>query len=349
MYVDALFKNIPVYNTSCDETVVNHREGSYYVCNLLSNRTSVTPHTHTHGHEHGHGHQSSRNESALDVAPQPHVPHGHKRNSSCLAVSVGIGGIWNLEDQLAATGCTVVAFDPTKELRAAHVLHARKTRGVHFHYLGLGASPDVETTLVAAKVLQKPKLARYGSIDSSTMATLDTMLRIARETATRTTSNDTTLHATNGIKAAAQAIDLLKIDCEGCEWDAFEDLALRTPNLLGGVRQIMIELHLRGGVGDIAIAAPSPNGTMSSSKIDEIINRTKYAGWRVSTGHGLIAPQQFDTLMHHLLVDHGFRVSHATQHPGGGKTLKYTQPPPRLHEAGFPVKLYCCVEMTLVR
>ena len=29
--------------------------------------------------------------------------------------------------------------------------------------------------------------------------------------------------------------------------------------------------------------------------------------------------------------------------------MKYNQPPPGLHEAGFPINKFCCVEMTLVR
>ena len=56
-------------------------------------------------------------------------------------------------------------------------------------------------------------------------------------------------------------------------------------------------------------------------------------------------------IMHHLLIDHDFRVAHAVQHSGqaGGRTMKYNQPPPGLREAGFPINKFCCVEMTLVR
>jgi hypothetical protein len=135
----------------------------------------------------------------------------------------------------------------------------------------------------------------------------------------------------------------------GCEWDAFEDLVARTPHLLRGVKQIIIELHMRAGISEDAI--PSPLQEASSWFDSFFINRTQYAGWHMSTGFGLIAPQQFDTLMHHLLIDHDFRVAHAVQHSGqaGGRTMKYNQPPPGLREAGFPINMFCCVEMTLVR
>jgi hypothetical protein len=46
--------------------------------------------------------------------------------------------------------------------------------------------------------------------------------------------------------------------------------------------------------------------------------------------------------MHHLLIDHDFRVAHAVQHSGQAG-MKYNQPPPGLREAGFPINKFCCV------
>lgn len=39
-------------------------------------------------------------------------------------------------------------------------------------------------------------------------------------------------------------IDVLKIDCEGCEWSVFEQFAKSHPGLLGRVGQLLIELHI---------------------------------------------------------------------------------------------------------
>ena len=39
-------------------------------------------------------------------------------------------------------------------------------------------------------------------------------------------------------------ISLLKVDCEGCEWDAFHHLATRAPATLALVDEIYLELHL---------------------------------------------------------------------------------------------------------
>lgn len=48
-------------------------------------------------------------------------------------------------------------------------------------------------------------------------------------------------------------IDLLKIDCEGCEWDVFADLA--ASNALDNIDQVVVELHL-----------PNPNSNAAGPK-----------------------------------------------------------------------------------
>ena len=181
-YVDALFQRRSAFNTSCSETELHHKEGSYFVCSLLSRNKTTEEHT------------------AGRVRP------------TCLVVSVGIGGIWNLEDMLAARSCTVVAFDPTKEMKTVHQTHARAKRNVHFHYLGLGASPDVVTTLAAAKVIQRLGLKPYGSLDTRVIVPLAEIFRIARETVARSTGDHDLLEV--DADRYNQTIDLLKIDCE---------------------------------------------------------------------------------------------------------------------------------------
>merc|ERR1712072_387859 len=49
----------------------------------------------------------------------------------CLVYSFGIDRSWGYDDSMAARGCEVHSFDPTKESREAHESH--NVPGVHFH------------------------------------------------------------------------------------------------------------------------------------------------------------------------------------------------------------------------
>ena len=58
---------------------------------------------------------------------------------------------------------------------------------------------------------------------------------------------------------------------------------------------------------------------------------------------------QLETLLHHLLVDHNFRIFASNERAGFPGTLSHTHPPEGLAEAGFETKKYVCVEMSLMR
>ena len=294
------------YNASCASTEIRSKEGSYFVCDVLS-RDRV-----------------------------------ENERLGCRVISVGIGNIWSLEDELARAGCVVDAYDPTVELRARHVEHAQKHEKTHFHFAGLGASLATNTTNSKAKVMQKVHLSGYGTLNVSTYLPLDRMLRRGRHNATAELFR-------HHNATAAPRLDLLKIDCEGCEWDVFEDLAARAPHALASVQQVIIELHMRGGkTGPRIDEVTSFRGT-SREVLSELTAERAVSDWRIETGFGLHTPQQFDTLMRHLLVDHGFRVARTRLHPGKGHILSWTFPPPGLREAGFPTRTVCCVELTLIR
>ena len=126
---------------------------------------------------------------------------------SCLVFSVGIGDAWQFDDALATQlGCEVHSFDPTQQLRAQHEAH--DVRGVHFHYTGLG----------------KMRPNAYGTQGrGAAMLPLGAMM--ARWAGKRT-------------------VDVLKIDCEGCEWEAIRHVARNQPSLLRRVRLVLIELHI---------------------------------------------------------------------------------------------------------
>lgn len=170
---------------------------------------------------------------------------------NCLVVSIGIGGEWKFEDQLARRGCEVHAFDPTTELREKHENHAAAHANVHFHFEGLGAG--------GARSGRRADFStrNYGNVSGSRTHGLDELLRTARR------------------GNASRPVTYLKIDCEGCEWDAWPDVATRTPALLDGVEHLLSELHLTPSWG------LKPDG------------------------------EQYTTMMRHLTSVHGFRVYHS--------------------------------------
>lgn len=205
-------------------------------------------------------------------------------DEGCLAISIGIGGSWEFEDGLAALGCSVHAFDPTHELHKAHAEHVYRMPRMHFYFLGLGGPPTINGGGSRAEL--------YGSIATGQLRPLDELFRISREGRLRT------------------AVDVLKIDCEGCEWDAFADVARRTPMLLAGVQHVLLELHL-------------------------------------TPRYGLRSATQLNTLLHYLIDIQGFRVFRKP-HKNRGFMWARNQTLPALVRAGFdPVA--CCAELHLSR
>ena len=206
-------------------------------------------------------------------------------DEGCLVISVGIGGSWELEDRLAGLGCSVHAFDPTHELHKSHAEHAQSRPRTRFYFAGLGAPPQS-----AAGGAEKAGL--YGGIAADRLKPLDEVMRIAREGRLR------------------QAVDVLKIDCEGCEWDAFADAARRTPTLLASVQHLLIEVHL-------------------------------------TPRYGLRSSAQLNTLMEHLVDTHGFRLFRKPRKNRGFPWAR-NQTLPALASAGGD-RIACCAELHFSR
>ena len=160
-------------------------------------------------------------------------PRANVGASSCLAISIGIGDEWSFEDNAVGgikgarqppTACEVHAYDATRDLREKHASHAvlhKEGSHLHFHYGGLrgelmaagggggGGGGDTRNT--------------YGTIDSAMLHTLGELL--VRD-------------------AGGAAPDILKVDCEGCEWGAFTQIASASPALMGKTRLLLLELHV---------------------------------------------------------------------------------------------------------
>lgn len=143
---------------------------------------------------------------------------------NCLVYSFGINDSTEWEEKIAKDfGCDVFAFDPTsnfpKDVAA----------GVTFHKYGLqGAGVDVSQT----------HSVNYEALDPSKLKTLGDLVKLMGH--------------------EDRTIDILRMDCEGCEWGALKELACSGASQL--VKQLMIELHFQKNLGlstddDVLVAA----------------------------------------------------------------------------------------------
>ena len=219
----------------------------------------------------------------------------------CLMVSIGIGMEWDFELQLAARGCEVHAFDPTIGLHAAHRKTADGLRRtfprLHFHFLGLG---DSRVGSRAAAAYSRAAASNDGGVATDETGSslgpvqqLDELLR--------------------GVGALGRSINVLKIDCEGCEWHAFRYLSQHRPHVLCRVTQLNLELHL--------FQSELRNGS------------------------------DLPTLLEHAWVDHGFRVFRAVVNSGWFVPFnrsKKERLPPELGRWGFD-GANCCYHLQMLR
>ena len=122
---------------------------------------------------------------------------------NCIVYSVGIADDWSFDELMGSLGCQVHSFDPTVSLNEA------LAPNVTFHKWGLSGDANVESR----KVVQSRSGKTLGPL-----YTLDEIMK----------------------KLHHHHLSILKIDCEGCEWDVFSHLK-RHPTLLP--EQIAIEMH----------------------------------------------------------------------------------------------------------
>jgi hypothetical protein len=194
---------------------------------------------------------------------------------ACTALSIGIGGDWFFEQALRRRGCRVHGFDPTVALRSRHEAFAAD-HNMSFHFQGLGRPAGNRNA--------------YGAIDVTTLAPLGA------------------LFASAGVGADG-AVDVLKIDCEGCEWAALADVAARAPALLSRVSQLLIEVHM-------------------------------------TPGYGFGGAAQLGALLEHLLGAQGFRLHRTRANLGYARDRNLV--PDELVRAGWP-RAPCCAELHFVR
>ncbi|KAG7674210.1 hypothetical protein Ndes2526B_g03988 [Nannochloris sp. 'desiccata'] len=129
---------------------------------------------------------------------------------SCLVYSVGSNGDLTFEQSLNTVGCEIHTFDPTGDTPTWE--GNATASGVHYHAWGLRGDPSSGTTFFNP----------YTNTHNPLLTLVEMRTRLAHD---------------------GRKIDILKVDCEGCEWAAFK--LIFDDVILGRYRvgQIQIELH----------------------------------------------------------------------------------------------------------
>lgn len=135
-------------------------------------------------------------------------PAYFRAKKNCLAYSVGSNGDSTFEaDVIKRFGCEVHTFDPTGDTADFNTV-VTKT-GAHFHPWGIGTTGT------------KIHNGATGQ-DNDLFSLFDVMQKLGH---------------------GGRHIDILKIDCEGCEYDAFAKLWPHIEDGSASVGQIQVELH----------------------------------------------------------------------------------------------------------
>jgi hypothetical protein len=153
--------------------------------------------------------------------------------AACLVYSFGIANQWEFDDTYADFGCEVHSFDPTGSSMEVHRRHAHPSGRVHFHPWGL--TGDVSSS---------PKC--HGASNSDANERLEARRYVGGTYGNLTGPLFSLERIVRRLGHAGRRIDVLKIDCEGCEWDAFYHLATSAAGsrVLSMVDEIYLELHL---------------------------------------------------------------------------------------------------------
>ena len=134
-------------------------------------------------------------------------------SGTCLVYSFGIAKSDAFTNYVAERGCTVFAFDPGVD----HPLHPWK--GVTFHRWGIASGAkggQAEERKYVSSAYGETKHGRY--------FTLPEMI--------------------TKLGHVGKTITIMKLDCEGCEWEAYKDLATMDVK----VNQLLTELHFTAGL-----------------------------------------------------------------------------------------------------
>lgn len=161
---------------------------------------------------------------------------GDSSTPSCLIYSFGCAGNYVFEDavfDMHGKSCEIHVFDPATRFARAN---DPTTKNIHYHPWGLLSTYDKENK-------SKVWPAGYGG-------TYKTFPEILKELGH---DNENTV------------IDILKIDCEGCEWSTYKDW------ITIGARQILVEMH----------GVPTPVGIPTTELTKKFFQKERFRCFRI--------------------------------------------------------------------
>ena len=183
--------------------------------------------------------REQKGETKYVCNPQRLAYDSKEEDSSCLIYSFGCAGDFSFEDEIFKMhnkACEIHIFDPAKAWERKDDI---PNKNIHYHAWGLKSTYDNSKSVVWPK--------GYGGGYKTFPETLKFLGHTNR------------------------TIDILKIDCEGCEWSTVKDwIGL-------GIRQILVELH----------GVPSPKGTPKARWYQKPMDLTEYYGLYKSNGYSL--------------------------------------------------------------
>lgn len=202
--------------------------------------------------------------------------------SKCLVYAMGIRDIYSNELLMGREGCEVHAFDCT-------INHpATLGKNVHFHPWCLGAGKgDDEFKLDGAR--------RGTQADGAEFLTLPAIIR--------------------KLGHEDRLLTVLKMDCEGCEWDSLDILLREMPTFFNKINMLMLELHF--------VTTPTATEAKKAQEISKMA--------RVAEG------------LHNHRV-YGFSINSDLSMQRFHDTVYY----PTLYNSGVQTGA-CCYEITYVR
>ena len=177
------------------------------------------------------------------------APGGAALRRRCHVFSFGINDDPSFDVEVALSwGCVVHMFDHTLPATVRHVL-TNLHPDLHYHPLGLTARASTRHWR------RHDHSNKFGEGADFFVSLPDAIATFAE----------------GGV------VDVLKLDCEGCEWTVFEELARHTPTLLNQIGQIAIEIH-----------------AVEASVIS----------------NGSFTVERLEVFLQHVLGDHRFAVAH---------------------------------------
>ena len=130
-----------------------------------------------------------------------------------LAYSFGIAREWHFDDAMADLGFEVHSFDPTIREQKRHASH--RHAHTHFHYQGIHSNLGCRSSG-----------ARSGGVYGGLGGSMLTLAQIREQ-----------------LQHTDRPVRILKLDCEGCEWDVFYQMSREHQHALDSVSMLLIEVH----------------------------------------------------------------------------------------------------------